>query len=93
MLGRNNQPSIRFYRPSADSLLRDAMTRAYERGVSREQVHEALSDEDKHQNVVSRLDQLKPLPASVFLEEERSSGPTLEEKRAAWQKLNSKFQD
>ena len=68
------------------------MTRAYERGVSREQVREVLNA-DADEPVVSRLDKLAPLPASVFVEDERPSGPTLEAKRAAWQRLNSKFQD
>ena len=93
MQGRNNRPeALHFYRSSADAELRAAMTRAYERGVSREQVREVLnSDENDTTDIVSRLDQLKPLPASVFVEEERSSGPSLEEKRAAWRRLNKLF--
>jgi hypothetical protein len=86
-------------RTREDAQLRQAMTRAMDRGVSWRQIDEALHAKDEvgigisSSSAQSHLDQLKPLPASASVEEERSASPTLETKRAAWQKLNSKFQD
>ena len=88
--------SLRFYVESAGSKLRSALSRALDRGIPWREIESAgltSADESNADAVVAQLDQLKPMPASAYVELETPSGPMLDEKRQTWQQLNSKFQD
>jgi hypothetical protein len=86
-----NNPGLRFFAPSAAARLRAAMSRAHERGVSWHQVDRILKDnaEDGPEEAIRLLHGLKPL-ASDDIEEEPAS-PSLDERRAAWMRLNRVF--
>jgi len=87
-----NKPGLRFYAPSAEAQLRDAMLRAHERGVSWQRVEEVLKDAaaDGLDEAIRMIDGLKPLPTSDDIDEMPTS-PSLDEKREAWMQLSRAF--
>src|ERR1700758_970494 len=60
-----NKPGLRFYAPSADAQLREAMSRAHERGVEWRRIDEVLKDEEERgaADAIQLIDELKPLSA------------------------------
>jgi hypothetical protein len=79
-----NKPGLRFYAASPDALLRAAMSRAHERGVSWQRVDAVLKDgEDGSEEPIRLLDELKALPTSPDDIDEMPTTPSLDEKREA----------
>jgi hypothetical protein len=86
-----NKPGLRFYAPSADAQLREAVLCAHECGVEWSRIDEVLKDNaaDGPEEAIRLLDELKPTPPDDF--DEMPTTPSLDEKREAWMRLNRAF--
>jgi hypothetical protein len=72
-----NKTGLRFYAPSPDAMLRDAVLRAHERGISWQRVEQVLKDvgEVGPEEAIRLLDELRPLPTSSDDIDEMPSSP------------------
>jgi hypothetical protein len=85
-----NKPGLRFYAPSPDAQLRDAVLRAHERGVEWNWINKVLGEgREDAEAVQDLLDRLEPDEQEDV--GEPSTAPSLDEKRKAWQRLNRVF--
>jgi hypothetical protein len=90
-----SKPGLRFYAPSAEAQVREAMLRAHERGVEWNQINELLiehrEDAERAETVPDLLDQLEPEQIREDEIDESATSPSLDDKREAWMRLNRAF--